>query len=152
MAEDSSNPNKSPSVSFSSLDKDGDEDSEVEESGVEKTGETKPVPTSDPNQDGDEDSEVEESGVEKTGENKPVPTSDPNHVDSESGISDFSETDTEDDADENLPLSPSDTDEDSADEDRRAYAERHTRNPELKGGEYRPLMNSTRSLTFYKTT
>jgi hypothetical protein len=57
--------------------------------------------------------------------------------DSESGITDFSETDTEKEDGEHLPLYPSDTDEEaSADRDRREFASKGTRNPNLTIGEY----------------
>jgi hypothetical protein len=59
--------------------------------------------------------------------------------DSESGITDFSETDTEkEDNEGDLPLYPSDTDEEAlADQDRREFTLKKTRNPKLTIGEYR---------------
>lgn len=55
----------------------------------------------------------------------------------ESGISDMSDSESEEDVDGNLPAYPSDTDEDAEiDKDRRAFAEKQGRNPELKPGEY----------------
>jgi hypothetical protein len=81
--------------------------------------------------------DVEEAEVEKTGQKDSIPC-DQNDLNTESGISEFSETETDED-DENLPLYPSDTDE--SDADRRAYAEKHTKNPELRAGKYRrPLL------------
>ena len=57
-------------------------------------------------------------------------------TDSESGITDFSETNTEEEDNEDLPLYPSDTDEDAlADQDRREFTLKKTRNPKLMIGE-----------------
>jgi hypothetical protein len=64
-----------------------------------------------------------------------------NNDDPKCAISDFSETETEEEDCENLPLLPSDTDESaSADEDRRAYALKHTKSPDLKPGELGPYI------------
>jgi hypothetical protein len=55
----------------------------------------------------------------------------------ECGISEFSETDTEEEEyDEDVPSSPSDTDEEEGRDDVRVtYAKNHTKNPDLSSGE-----------------
>jgi hypothetical protein len=83
------------------------------------------------------------SGLNKSDDEEVEPVAQsvayPNHDDWDDddfdcGISDFSETETEEELyNTEVPSSPSDTDEER-DLDRVAYAEKHCKNPELKEG------------------
>jgi hypothetical protein len=108
------------------IEKSGDEDSDVEHVAETLGGKTLAIPPSDA-----KGGDRQRLG----GKTLPIPSSDAKSSDGESGISDFSETETEREDDAGLPLYPSDTDEGgSDDEDRRAYIEKYTKNPELKQG------------------
>jgi hypothetical protein len=77
---------------------------------------------------GDEELDVEEFVMDNTGENLPIHTSDTKGDDSESSISEFDETSSEEEDTKDLPLYPLDTnDEAAADEDRRAFAIKFTK-------------------------
>jgi len=106
---------------FSDIERSGDEESDVDQLAETLGGNTLAIPPSDA-----KGGDRERLG----GKTLPIPT-----MNTECGISDFSETETEGEDDADLPLYPSDTDEGgSGDEDRRAYNEKYTKNPELKQG------------------
>ena len=65
------------------------------------------------------------------------------------GITDVSDSDSEMEAqdDDETPLYPADTD--SEDNERKRYAEKHTKNPELKEGEFRYHLHTTADSPYY---